>query len=168
MISDYRFFKSLTCLNVSEKIKRDCYAHTIDMLAESHKKEINWQKIIDIEEKYQWPILGLLGDPGLKFYENVEEISKQAFFNLIREEKKLRQRAKNMPKPEYEKELIRIIKKRIEFFEQMLGITEHDIEDFKKGKWKWWLALAGIGAVSVMGFYGVRKIAKKKGKEHKK
>lgn len=162
MLSSYRIIKNLTCLNISEDAKKDFVAYTVDMIAESFKKNPDWEKIRKLEEKYQFTVLDKLDDPTLRFYDDVEEGSRRDFIDLILDEKKLRLKAKFMPEAEYDKEIELIIKKRMKYFIMMFEITKQDIEEFRGGKWKWWLALAGIGAATAVGFYGVKMFTKNK------
>ena len=167
MLSDFLFLKCFQ-LNVPEKEKKGFYGLTVNIIAEFHQKNPDWKKIRDLEEK-QWPVLQLLDIASNPFYSNSIASKKDVsdFKNLLIDEKKARRYLKNGQL--LEKELDLIIHRRMRFLEMMLEITEKDIEDFRKSHKKWWLALLGIGVVTVMGclYRGAVKLAKnhKKGDE---
>ncbi len=98
----------------------------------------------------------------MKFYEDENEEFKSGFIRLIFEEKQL---GLNLTKgvinyQNYKNELLLLISVRIPYYCQLLLIHPEDIADFKKKRnLKWWLALAG--AISIIGFCGIRKLCNK-------
>jgi len=170
VISYQSFLKRLKTLGLPEEGKRLCYSHTIEILAEYEKEDPDCAKIREIEEKYQWPILSKLDDPTSNFYENVEEESKREFINLILDEKKLRLNSKTMLEVDYEKEINRIIAKRVKYFVMMLNFTAQDAKDFKKNPLKFLAiiaALAGLTGTAIFIFGKIRDKNSEKSKEKK-
>ena len=160
MISDFLFCKALR-INIPEDQKREFYGVTVNIIAEYYQENPDWEKIMKLEET-QWKTLSILRDINCPFYTassaSKEEI--RLFVILILDEMKARLNLSVTGKTIYERELRRIINERMKFLEMMLEITDKDIADFKKNKWKWWLKLLGAGTVTILGFYGVRKLLK--------
>ncbi len=166
MLSDFLFIKNFK-INIPENVKKSFYGDSASIVAEDCRKNSDWAKIRELEEK-QWPVLRQLDNLGLFFFAELFANEKDArdFINLIFDEKKARINRPATGEISYGKEIDRIIKERMKFLKMMLDITEEDINEFRKSNKKWWLALAG--AVAVMGFYGVRKLIKNNKNKDKK
>lgn len=170
MISDKRYLKYLYCLSCPELEKANSYTYTCELFFEITRDKPDPAKILAVEEAHLWPILSKLDNPGLKFYEDETSEFKYGFIGLILEEMKLRQNKQVIGQKNYEKELLGLISARIPYYCELLRIKPEDIADFKKTGKKWWLALAGAGAVTIMGLC-VKKIlesGKKKSELKKK
>jgi hypothetical protein len=127
------------------------------------------QKILELEENYQWPILRHLDNPGLEVYRGVKKKRRDNFIRLINREQQMRTQSW--------KELRETIGERVKFYEIVFDFNEEDISycrrlaeryerrllKRKKAKILKTLAIGtGVAGVTGMGMYFYAKIRQRK------
>lgn len=136
MISEYKFLKEVErrhlpqMLNLDIKVFKYFHGSADEYFIQSHAKNPDWPKILEIEEKFQWPILMKLDDPCLPIYEGGNEKDKSDFISSVRNEKQLRKRfqSREIIREEYERELKSIIMKRLHLMRQIFEVETSNIK----------------------------------------
>ncbi len=88
----------------------------------------SWPEIFKLEEKYQWPVLRNIGDPGLSIYEGADKALLERFIKTISEEKNLREHRSSLDKVRYWSMLQSLIDERIELFTHIFGFSKKEAE----------------------------------------
>jgi hypothetical protein len=88
----------------------------------------SWPEIFRLEEKCQWPVLRMIGDPGLSIYKGADKILLERFTKTISEEKDLREHRSSYDKVRYWSLLQAVIDERIELFTHIFGFSKKEVE----------------------------------------
>jgi hypothetical protein len=88
----------------------------------------SWPEIFKLEEKCQWPVLRMMGDPGLSIYKGADSSLLERFLKTISEENDLRERRSSFGKVGYWSQLQSVIDERIVLFTQIFGFSKKDVE----------------------------------------
>lgn len=145
------FIKASECLNFKHSVLAEFYQKLIEFMAEYYKPSTDWKKMMEIEEKFLWPVLRGLGDPTLPIYEGAREEIVNEFTITIRDEIATRMNVKSLSSRDYFGYLRTLSIRRIEFFEKILDITPSDRNEFRKeSSWIKW-AVGGAITVATIG-----------------
>ena len=87
----------------------------------------SWPEIFRLEEKCQWPLLKMIGDPSLPIYRGADKTLLDRFLKTVREEKNLREQRSSLDKVCYWTRLRSVINERIELFTMIFDFTKKDI-----------------------------------------
>ncbi len=82
------------------------------------------QKILKLEEKYQWPVLKHLNDPNLEIYRDADRELRDMFIELTNEEARVRTRSW--------KELRSVIEQRAKLYKYIFDFNKKDMEYCRK------------------------------------
>jgi len=131
-----------------------------------------WEKILEFEENFLWPVYRQFDNPSLSIYQNPDFESECAMFrNSISDEWLLRSRQRNIDLRNFKTALKELIERRFPLLNLVLEITEEDIEIFKKGPKKginWWV-MGATTTITILGVIkGVKVFSDKNKKEEKK
>jgi hypothetical protein len=88
----------------------------------------SWHEIFKLEEKCQWPVLRIIGDPGLPIYKGADKSLLDRFIGTISEEKNLRERKPSLDRVKYWTLLQSVIDERIDLFTGIFGFCGKDME----------------------------------------
>lgn len=88
----------------------------------------SWHEIFKLEEKCQWPVLRMIGDPGLSIYEGADKVMLERFIETLSEEKNLREGRSSLDRVRYWTLLQSVIDERIELFTRIFGFCGKDME----------------------------------------
>ncbi|OGI17921.1 MAG: hypothetical protein A3J63_00400 [Candidatus Moranbacteria bacterium RIFCSPHIGHO2_02_FULL_40_12b] len=178
MISESRFVKETQKeTKISADLLRNFFRTAEKMYCLYHWKDPDisqdekWEKILEFEEKYLWPVYRQLDNPSLSIYQNPDYESECIMFrNSISDEWSLRSRQKNIDPRDFKTGLKELIERRFPLLNLALAITDNDMEIFKKGPKKginWWFI--GATTIATLGVIkGVKVLSDKNKKEEKK
>ncbi len=91
-----------------------------------HLGKRSWPELFKLEERYQWPVLQRIDDPGLSIYRGADRELLERFIRSISEEKKIRQRKSSFEKVRYWTALQSLIEERIGLFTQIFDFGRKD------------------------------------------
>ncbi len=135
----------------------------------------SWPEIFKLEEKCQWPVLLMIGDPKLSIYEGADKVLLERFIKTISEEKYLREHRSSADKVRYWSLLQSVIDERIELFTRVFGFGKKDMQHCEKvaeryskirdrrikARKKLWKIGIGTGAATLAGAAALWYISKK-------
>lgn len=166
MIIPKTFFKIFKNSHFSKKELHQFYRSSRQLLALMLIKGKARHKILEIEEKYQWPVLKQLNNPDLPIYAGADKKSRDEFIRLINAEMEARLRSWG--------ETLSIIEERTEIYKQIFSLTKKDIKHcqrlaeryeklLQREKRKRIFKTIGVGAgIAVVAGAGAYLITKKK------
>lgn len=165
MISKHKFFKEAQKyqLPLEKKEIEEFYCLADDLFSEFYAKKQNSDKILEIHEEI-WPLLQKLGAPHLFIYRNLNQEERgiaTMFRDSIKDEKELRQNVTLHSLGSYQKAILILVARRIDFFKEIFDLTEKDITEIREGKrkkinWKVVVAVTTLGVIG--GGYALKKI----------
>lgn len=92
-------------------------------------------KLLKLEEEWQWPVLRLIGNPNLSVYKGADSVVLNEFINSIQDELKIRKQYGGKLKFEGEDcwIILRLqVYRRIELFQYIFDLQEKEIERCKR------------------------------------
>jgi hypothetical protein len=167
VLNKKQFVKESRSLNIKDSIIAEFYQKLLEFMMEFYRPTINWDKMMEIEDKYLWPVLRGLGNPALPIYEGAKEEVKNEFIITIRNEIATRLSMSSSNNQDHREYLRLMSKRRIEFFEMILDITPGDKEDFRKER-SWTKYLIAGGTILALGLIGKSIAYSSKDKKEKK
>ncbi len=134
-----------------------------------------WPEIFRLEEKCQWPVLRMVGDPKHSIYEGADKGLLDMFIKTISEEKNIRERRSSLDKVRYWTLLQSAIDERIDLFTHIFGLSQEDVghcervaerysqitERRIKNRKKLWKIGIGTGAATLAGAAALWYISQK-------
>jgi len=135
----------------------------------------SWPEIFKLEGECQWPVLRMIGDPGLPIYEGADKTLLERFIKTISEEENLRQYRSSFDKVRYWSLLQALIDERIELFTRIFGFSKKEVEHCRtvaeryskirerriRNRKKMWKIGIGTGAATLAGAAALWYISKK-------
>ncbi len=91
-----------------------------------------WSEIFRLEEKCQWPVVRMIGDPKHSIYEGADKVLLDMFIKTISEEKNIRERRSSLDKVRYWTLLQSVINERIDLFTHIFGLSQEDVRHCEK------------------------------------
>lgn len=134
-----------------------------------------WPDIFKLEGECQWPVLRMIGDPGLPIYKGADRVLLERFIKTISEEKDLRQFRSSFDKVRYWSLLQSLIDERIGHFTHIFGFSKKEMRQCEmiaerysrirerriRNRKKMWKIGIGTGAATLAGAAALWYISKK-------